>query len=195
MAGAYRLQGEGGGMGSGVGRVRGRLPAGSGCGGLTVGESSAVSNWCVPWWPLVGWMRKPFEVYRIQGGTTVCSRAAVGCGCGACVSVIRVVGGGAWCVVLKVVLKVVRCGAAWGVVLGLASPGRVRDMQGRDGLGGGRPYVWARVFALCSLRGFFLCLSLASLLWHDRFFWGGEGACGWAYLVLGVGVGACRCRC
>ena len=104
VAGVYRLHGGGGAMGLSVGWVRGRLPAGSGCRGLTVGGSPAVSPWCVPWWPLVGWLRGVFGVYRIHGGTTVCWPAAVGDvvgrGAGACVRVVRVVGGSASRVVL-----------------------------------------------------------------------------------------------
>ena len=95
VAGVYCLHGGGGAVGSGVGWVRGRLPAGSGCRGLTVGGSSAVSPW-----PLVGWLRGVLGVYRIHGGTTVCWRAVVGCGGGACVGVVRVVGGSVSCVVL-----------------------------------------------------------------------------------------------
>ena len=91
-------------MGAGVGWVCGRLLAGSGRRGLTVGGSSAVSPWCVTCWPLVGWLRGVFGVYRFYGGTTVCWRAAVGgvvgCGVGACVSVVSVVCGSASCVVL-----------------------------------------------------------------------------------------------
>ena len=104
VAGVYRFHGGGGAMCSGVGWARGRLPAGSGCRGLTVGGSSAVSPCCVPWWYLVGWLKGVFGVYRIHGGTIVYSRAAaggaVGCGGGACVGVVRVVGGGASWVVL-----------------------------------------------------------------------------------------------
>ena len=94
----------GGAICSGVGWARGRLPAGSGCLGLTVGGSSAVSPWCVPWWSLVGWLKGVFGVYRIHGGTIVCWRAAAvgaaGCGGGACVGVVRVAGSGVSCVVL-----------------------------------------------------------------------------------------------
>ena len=74
----------GGAVGSGVGWVRGRLPAGSGCRGLTVDGPSVVPPWCVPRWSLVGWLRGVLVVYRIHGGTTVCGRAVVGCGGGAC---------------------------------------------------------------------------------------------------------------
>ena len=68
----------GGAICSGVGWACGRLPAGIGCRGLTVGGSSAVSTWCVPWWSLVGWLKGVFGVYRIHGGTIVCWRAAAG---------------------------------------------------------------------------------------------------------------------
>ena len=104
VAGVYRFHGGGGAICSGVGWARGRLPAGSGCRGLTVGGYSAVSPWCVPWWSLVGWLKGVFGVYRIHGGTIVCWGAAAvgaaGCGGGACVGVDRVVGGGVSCVVL-----------------------------------------------------------------------------------------------
>ena len=79
------------------------------------------------------------------------------------------------------------CGGAWGVVLGFAVPGRVRDMRGRVGWGGGGARVWACVFALCSPSGPFLCLSLTPLfslacLALCFFFWGG----GWG-AVRGCG--------
>ena len=94
----------GGAICSGVGWARGRLPAGSGCRGLTVGGYSAMSPWCVPWLSLVGWLKGVLGVYRIHGGTIVCWGAAAvgaaGCGGGACVGVDRVVGGGVSCVVL-----------------------------------------------------------------------------------------------
>ena len=192
---------RGGAMRSGVGWARGRLPAGSGCPGLTVGGSSAVSPWCVPWWSLVGWLKGVFGVYRIHGGIIVCWRAAVGgavgCQGGACVGVVRVVGGGASCVVLG--------GSSWwsvvvvpgGVVLGLAVPGRVWDMRGRVGWGGGAR-VWACVFAFCSPRRLFLCLSLAPLflLACFAFFWGGGWlgcgvfwCCAWVWVCAGAGAG------
>ena len=100
---------RGGAVGSGVGWVRGRLAAGSGCRGLVVGGSSAVSSWCVPWWPLVGRLGGVFGVYHIHGGITVCWRAVVGCGGGACVGVVRVVSGDVSCVVLG--------GSSWGSVV------------------------------------------------------------------------------
>ena len=91
-------------MCSGVGWVRGRMPAGSGCRGRTVGGYSAASPWCVPWWPLAGQLKGVFGVYRIHGGSIVCWGAAAvgaaGCGGGACVGVDRVFGGGVSCVVL-----------------------------------------------------------------------------------------------
>ena len=156
VAGVYHFHGRGGAMGSGVGWVRGRLPAGSGCRGLTVGGSSAVSPWCVPWWPLVGWLRGVFGVYHIHGGTTVWWRAAagdaVGCGCGACVSVIRVAGGGASFVVLGGFswrsVVVVRGGWSWAWrFLGGAGMCRV-GMAG----GGGRLCVGPRVCPLLPPR-------------------------------------------
>ena len=104
MASVYRFHGGGGAICSGVGWARGRLPAGGGCRGLTVGGYSVVSPWCVPWWSLVGWLKGVFGVYRIHGGTIVCWGAAAvgaaGCGGGACVGVDRVVGGGVSSVVL-----------------------------------------------------------------------------------------------
>ena len=101
-------------------------------------------------------------------------------------------------------LMVVCCGGAWGVVLGLAVPGRVRDMRVRVGWGGGAR-VWACVFAFCTPRGLFLCLSLAplfSLACFAIFFfsggagWGAVRGCGcvpvpvlvWAWVSWGLGV-------
>ena len=59
------------------------------------------------------WLKGVFGVYRIHGGTIVCWRAAagvaVGCGGGACVCVVRVVGGGLLCVVLG--------GSSWSSVV------------------------------------------------------------------------------
>ena len=104
VAGVYRFHRGGGAICSGVGWARGRLTAGSGCRGLTVGGYSAAPPWCVPWWPLVGWLKGVFGVYRIHGGTIVCWGAAAvgaaGCGGRACVGVDRVFGGGVSCVVL-----------------------------------------------------------------------------------------------
>ena len=91
-------------MCSGVGWARGRMSAGSGCRGRTVGGYSAASPWCVPWWPLAGRLKGVFGVYRIHGGSIVCWGAAAvgaaGLGGGACVGVDRVFGGGVSCVVL-----------------------------------------------------------------------------------------------
>ena len=78
-------------------------------------------------------------------------------------------------------------------------------MRGRVGWGG-RACVWACVFALCSLRGFFLCLSLAPpflLVRFSLFSLGGGGgrvrvaglrrfwclAWVWVRAAVGVGVG------
>ena len=68
-------------------------------------------------------------------------------------------------------------------------------MRGWAGWGGGGARVWACVFALCSPRGPFLCLSLTPLfplacLALFFFFFGGGGVAG----VLCVGVGVCQCR-
>ena len=104
VAGVYGFHGGEGAVCSGVGWARGRPPAGSGCRGLTVGGSSALSPWCVPWWSLVGWLKGVSGSYRIGGGTILCLRdaagGAVGCGAAVCVGVVRVVGGGVSCVVL-----------------------------------------------------------------------------------------------
>ena len=200
MAGPYCFHGGGGAICSGAGWARGRLPAGSGCRGLTVGGSSAVSPWCVPWWSLVGWLKGVFGVYRIHGGTIVCwSAAAVGaagCGGGACVDVDRVVGGGVSCVVLggsswwSVV--VVPGGWSWALwfLIGCGTCG-----VGLAGWGG-RARVWACVFAFRPPCGPFLCLSLAPLfllacLAFFFFFFGGGwlGCCAWLWVCAGVGAG------
>ena len=182
VAGLYCFHGGGGAICSGVGRARGRLPAGSGCRGLTVGGSSVVSPWCVPWWSLVGWLKGVFGVYRIHGGTTVCwSAAAVGaagCGGGACVGVVRVVGGGVSCVVLG--------GSSWWSVVmvpgGWSWALRFLGASGTSGVGlaGGPPR---------SLPLPFPCSSLFAGLFGFVFFFRG-GVAG----VLCVGVGLCRCR-
>ena len=189
----------GGAFCSGVGWARGRLPAGSGCRGLSVVGSSAVSTCCVPWWSLVGWLEGVFGVYRIHGGTIVCRGAAAvgaaGCVGGACVGVVRVVGGGVLCVVLG--------GSSWwSVVLVLGGWSRAWRFLGGCGTcgvglagGGGGARVWACVFAFCSPRGLFLCLSLAplfslaclALFFFVFFLWGVAG-------VLCMGVAVCRCR-
>ena len=211
VAGVYGFHGGGGAICSGVGWARGRLPAGSGCRGLTVGGSSAVSPWCVPLWSMVGWLKGVFGVYRIHGGTIVCWRAAaggaVGCGVGAWVGVVCVVVGGVWCVVLG--------GSSWWSVVvvpgGWSWAWRFLGGCGTCGVGlvgGGGARVWACVFAFCSPRGLFLCLSLAPLFslacFPLLFFGGGGGACWgavrgcgcvpvpvlvWAWVLWGTGVG------
>ena len=128
-------------------------------------------------------------MYRIHGGTTVCWRAVVRCGGGACVGVVRMVGSGVSCVLLGV--------SSWWSVLavrgGWSWAWRFLGGRGTCGVGtvgGWRVCVWVRVFALCSLCGFFLGLSLALPLFVRFFFFrgGGEG-CVW----LGV-FGARRGR-
>ena len=188
----------GGAICSGVGWARGRLPAGSGCRGLTVGGYSAVSPWWVPWWSLVGWLKGVFGVYRIHGGTIVCWGAAAvgaaGCGGGACVGVDRVVGSGVSCVVLG--------GSSWWSVVvvpwGWSLALRFLGGCGTCGVGlawGGGAHVWACVFAFCSPRGPFLCLSLTPLfslacLALFFFFRGGRlGCCAWVWVCAGVGAG------
>ena len=192
-------------MCSGVGWVRGRLPACTGCWGPTVGGSSAVSPWCVPWWFLVRWLKGPFGMYRIHGDTIVCWRAAaggaVGCGGEACVCVVRVVGGGASCVVLG--------GSSWRsvlVVLGgwswawrfLGGCGTCGVRVGWGGGGGARvcgPACLPSGPSAVSSSAFPLPLSFLVVRFAlFVFFWGGDGW-GAAFLVLGVGVGACWCRC
>ena len=88
---------------------------------------------------------------RIHGGTVVfCQVAGRGCcgrrGCGLWRCCLW---GLLWCVVRcpRWLVLAVRCGVAWAV-LGLAAPGRLRDMRGRDGSEGGCARVWA-LPALC----------------------------------------------
>ena len=202
-------------MCSGVGWVRGRLPAGSGCQGLTVGGSSAVSPWCVPWRSLVGWLKGVFGVYRIHWGTTVCRRAAagraVGCGGGACVGVVRVVGGGASCVVLggsswrSVVVVPGRWSWAWRFLGGCGTCG--------VGFAGGGARVCVGLLVCLPLPPRFLrlpfpCPSLFAWLFCFVCFFlrGGRLGCGffgagcwcgcvqvpvlvWAWVSWGMGVG------
>ena len=136
-------------------------------------------------------------MYRIHGGTIVCWGAAAvvaaGCGGGACVGVDRVVGGGVSCVVLG--------GSSWWSVV--VVPGgwswalRFLGGCGTCGVGlagGGGARVWACVFAFCSPRGPFLCLSLTPLFslacLASFFFWGGRlGCCPWLLVCAGVGAG------
>ena len=136
-------------------------------------------------------------MYRIHGGTIVCWGAAAvgaaGCGGGACVGVDRVFGGGVSCVVLG--------GSSWWSVV--VVPGgwswalRFLGGCGTCGVGlagGGGARVWACVFALCSPRGPFLCLSLTPLFplaCLALFFFLGGGMAG--VMCVGVvcaGVGA-----
>ena len=194
VAGVYRFHGGGGAICSGVGWARGRLPAGSGCRALTVGGSSAVSPWCVPWWSLVGWLKGVFGVYRIHGGTIVCWRAAargaVGCGGGACVGVVRVVVGSVSCVVLG-------SSSGWSIVVvpgGWSWAWRFLGGCGTCGVGlawGGGARVWACVFAFCSPRGPFPCSSLFAGFFCF-FFLGGRGwlgCCAWVWVCAGAGAG------
>ena len=203
MAGVYRFNGGGGAICSGVGWARCRLPASSGCRGLTVGGSSAVPPWCVPWWSLVGWLKGVFGVYRIHGGTTVCwcaaAGGAVGRGGGARVGVVRAVGGGVSCVVLggsawwSVVVVPGRWSWAWRFLGGCGTCG-----VGWAG-GGGRACVGLRVCLLFSPRSLplpFPCSCLFAGLFGFVFFffwrgWLGCFACVWvcAGAVAGVGVG------
>ena len=77
--------------------------------------------------------------------------------------------------------------------LGLCGSWEGAGHAGSGWLGGGGARVWACVFALCSPRGPFLCLSLTplfSLACLALFFFLGGGLAG----VLCVGVGVCRCR-
>ena len=131
-------------------------------------------------------------MYRIHGGTTVCWRAVVGCGGESCFGVVRVVGGGVSCVVLGV-------SSWWSVVVCRAW----RFLGGRETCGvetvwgGGHACLWVRVFAPCSLCGFFLSLSLALPLFvRVRFFLEGEVRVvarfrrwAWAWVRAGAGVG------
>ena len=148
-------------------------------------------------------------MYRIHGGTIVCWGAAAvgaaGCGGGTCVGVVRVVGDGVSCVVLG--------GSSWWSVVvvlgGWSWAWRSWEGAGHAGSGwqgGGGARVWACVFAFCSPRGLFLCLSPAPLFslacLAFLFFWGGGGwgavrGCGcvpvpapvWAWVSGGMGVG------
>ena len=190
VAWVYRLHGGGRAVGSGMGWVCGRLPAGSGCRGLTVGGRSAVSSWCVPWCPLVGWLRGFFGVYRIHGGTTVCWRVVVGCGGGGGVGAVLVVGGGASCVVPG--------GSSWWFVVavrgGWSWAWRFWEGAGLAGSGwfggGGRVCVGWCVRPLLPLRFLpepFPCLSPCACSFFFVFAFGG-GGCVWLG-VFGAGRG------
>ena len=201
VAGVYRFGSGGGAICSGVGLARGRLSAGSGCRGLTVGGYSAVSPWCVPWWSLVGWLKGVLGVYRIHGGTTVCWGAAAvgaaGCGGGACVVFDRVVGGGVSGVVLG--------GSSWWSVV--VVPGgwswalRFLGGCGTCGVGlagGGGACVSMRVCLLLPSWPLPLPVPYSSLfvgLFGFFFFFGGGGWLGccarvWVCAGVGAGVGA-----
>ena len=90
-------------------------------------------------------------------------------------------------------------GPLWRCVgdgLGLNGSWEGAGHAGSGRSGGGRACVWVRVFPLCSLRGLFLCLSLASPFVHVRFFLGGgvpvvgRFRCwAWAWVRAGAGVG------
>ena len=193
----YRFHGGGGAICSGVGWARGRMPAGSGCRGRTVGGYSAASPWCVPWWPLVGWLKGIFGVYRIHGGTIVCWGAAAvgaaGFGGGACVGVDPVFGGGVSCVVLG--------GSSWWSVV--VVPGgwswALRFLGGCGTCGVGLAGGGGRVCGLACLPSVPpvapssacpLLLSFRWLVWLCFFFF----LFGGLARVLCVDVGVCRCR-
>ena len=90
---------------------------------------------------------------------------------------------------------VVCCGGAWGVVLGFAVPGGVRDMRGRVGWGGGGACVGLRVCLLLPPWPLPLPVPYSSLfvgLFGFVFFFGGGGrlgCCAWVWLCAGVGAG------
>ena len=198
VVGVYRFHGGRGAMCSGVGWARGRMPAGSGCRGRTVGGYSAASPWCVPWWPLAGRLKGVFGVYRIHGGSIVCWRAAAvgaaGLGGGACVGVDRVFGGGVSCVVLG--------GSSWWSVV--VVPGgwswalRFLGGCGTCGVGlaggGGRACVGLRVCPLFPPWPLPLHVPFSSLFaglfgFVFFFFLGGGwlGCCTWVWVCAGVG--------
>ena len=198
VAGVYRFHGGGGAICSDVGWARGRLPAGTGCRGLTVGGYSALSPWCVPWWSLVGWLKGVFGVYRIHGGTILCwgvaAVGAAGCGAGACVVVDRVVGGGVSCVVLG--------GSSWWSVV--VVPGgwswalRFLGGCGTCGVGlaggGGRACVGLRICLPLPPWPLPLPVPYSSLFvglfCFVFFFWGGVwlGCSAWVLVYAGVGA-------
>ena len=112
-------------------------------------------------------------------------------------------------------LMAVRCSGAWKVILGLAVPGRARDMRDQVGFGGARMCVGLRVCLL--LRPWFLPMpsscptlfacSFCFVCLFSSFFWGGGwlgcgvfgagSGCGcvrvpvlvWAWVSWGMGVG------
>ena len=195
VAGVYCFHGWGGAICSGVGWARGRLLAGSGCRGLTVGGSSAVSPWYVPWWSLVGWVKGVLGVYRIHGGTIVCWGAAAvgaaGCGGGASVGVVRMLA--AVCRVSSSAAP--HYGLLWwclGGGLGLGGSWEGAGHAGSGWLGGGGGVCGLAclpsALPAVSSSAFPLLLSFRWLVWLCFFLGGGSAG------VLCVGVGVCRCR-
>ena len=79
--------------------------------------------------------------------------------------------------------------------LGLCGSWEGAGHAGSGWLGGGGARVWACVFAFCSPRGPFLCLSLTPLFSFAclaLFFFGGGGwlgCCAWVWVCAGVGAG------
>ena len=191
VAGVYGLHGGGGALGSGAGWVRGRLPAGSGRWGLTVGGSSVVSPWCVLWWPLVGWLWGPFRCTASMGAPLCVGRPQWG--------VLSVVWAGlvslssVCCAAVRRVSSsaVPHGGLLWRCVGGGLGAGGSPEGAGHAGSGwpgGGGACVSActatltflghdvpGVSALCCLRGFLLCLSPAPLCLLVRFVSNFEG--------------------
>ena len=184
--------------------MRARVWAGSMVGYRLVAGAGA-SLW-------VGLPSRPLGASR--GGPWLAGRGGLwGCtasmGAPLCVGVpqrgLRWVAGVGLVSVSSVWLGAVRCvtssaashgGLLWwcvGVGLGLGGSweGAGHAASGRLG-GGGGACVWACVFALCSLRGFFICLSLAplSLLVRFSLFFFGGGGCVWlVWGVFGAGRG------
>ena len=87
-----------------------------------------------------------------------------------------------------------------GAGLGLGGSWEGAGHAGSGWLGGGGARVWACVFAFCSPRGLFLCLSLAPLFllaYFAFFFFLGGGlagvrrfwCCAWVWVCAGAGAG------
>ena len=195
VAGVYRFHGGGGAICSGVGWACGRLPAGSGCRGRTVGGYSAASPLCVPWWPLVGWLKGVFLGCTASMGAPLCVGAPQRW-------VRRVVGVGLVSVSTVCLAAVCRVsssaaphgGLLWwclGGGLGLCGSWEDAGHAGSGWLGGG-----GRVCGLACLpsappvapsSACPLLLSFCWLVWLFFFFGGGVAG------VLCMGVGVCRC--